>query len=178
MIEKTDFGDADALVGVLYDDLRKAAHRELRRAGSPQTWQTTAIINETWLKLHAKDDWQSREHFIRTASTAMRHIMVDAARARLTARRGGGEIPLPIDAAENVALDDQEDRGLLQLGEALTELASFDPDLARLVDCRYFAGLTEAEAAQVLGISERTVRRRWVQARAWIHRAMQDDYLA
>ena len=164
---------SDVLVGALYDDLRAAAHREMRRSGSPQTWQTTAIINETWLKLHAKDDWESREHFIRTASTAMRHIMIDAARARLAARRGGGVPALPIEAADDVPSEDQEDYQLIRLGETLVELATLDPELARLVDCRYFAGLTEPEAAQVLGISERTVRRRWVQARAWIHREMQ-----
>lgn len=166
---------SDTLVGALYEDLRKAAHRELRRAGSPQTWQTTAIINETWLKLHSRDDWESREHFIRTASTAMRHIMIDAARARLAARRGNGVPNLPIEAAQDVAAGDLDDDTLIRLGETLVELAELDPELARLVDCRYFAGLTEAEAAQVLGISDRTVRRRWVQARAWIHRSMSEQ---
>ncbi|QNA83694.1 sigma-70 family RNA polymerase sigma factor [Sphingomonas sp. So64.6b] len=163
---------SDTLVGALYQDLRKAAHRELRRAGSPQTWQTTAIINETWLKLHTRDDWESREHFIRTASTAMRHVMIDAARARLALRRGGGVPSLPIEAADDVAAGDLDDDTLIRLGETLGELAELDPDLARLVDCRYFAGLTEAETARVLDISDRTVRRRWVQARAWIHRSM------
>lgn len=166
------FEEPDALVAALYDDLRRVAHRELRRAGSPQTWQTTAIINEAWLKLHTRDDWESREHFIRTASTAMRHIMIDAARARLTERRGAGQPALPIEAADDVPAE-TDDLQLIRLGEALTELATIDPELAHLVDCRYFAGLTEIEVAQVLGISDRTVRRRWVQARAWIHREMQ-----
>ena len=171
-----DVADAEQgrepLVALLYDDLRLAAHRQLRKAGSPQTWQTTAIINETWLKLHASNDWESREHFIRTASTTMRHVLIDAARARLAERRGGGVRPLPIEAAANVPAGELDDDTLVELGEALTGLATFDPELARLVDCRFFAGLTEIETAQVLGISERTMRRRWVQARAWLHRAM------
>ena len=172
MTENLDDKGSDELVGALYDDLRKAAHREMRRAGSPQTWQTTAIINETWLRLHSHGDWASREHFIRTASTAMRHIMIDAARARLASRRGGGVPSLPLEAAQDVVMDHLNDGTMIQLGETLAELAELDPELARLVDCRYFAGLTEEEAAQVLGVSERTIRRRWVQARAFIHRSM------
>lgn len=172
-------GDTQAnreqLVEILYDDLRLAAHRQLRKAGSPQTWQTTAIINEAWLKLHASSNWESREHFIRTASTTMRHVLIDAARARLAERRGGGVRPLPIEAAVNVPADELDDGTLVELGEALAGLATFDADLARLVDCRFFAGLTEIETAQVLGISERTVRRRWIQARAWLHRALAES---
>ena len=174
MATEFDSEGSDTLVSELYDDLRKAAHRELRRAGSPQTWQTTSIINETWLKLHSRDDWESREHFIRTASTAMRHIMIDAARSRLALRRGSGVANLPIEAADDVATSDLDDDTLIHLGEALIELAEVDAKLARLVDCRYFAGLTETETAQVFGISDRTVRRRWIQARAWIHRSMLD----
>ena len=172
MTENSEIESSEALVQSLYDDLRKAAHREMNRAGSPQTWQTTAIINETWLRLHRRDDWESREHFIKTASTAMRHIMIDAARARLATRRGGGVPNLPIDAADDIAIGDLDDTVLIRLGEALAELAELDPELSHLVDCRYFAGLTEDESAKTLGISERTVRRRWVQARAWIHRSM------
>lgn len=157
------------VAAALYDELRQAAHRELRRSGSPQTWQTTAIINETWIKLHARDDWESREHFVRTASTTMRHIMIDAARARLAERRGGDAQRLPIEAASQIVDGGSDDHILVQLGDALAELAELDPELAKLVDCRFFAGLTEPEVAQVLGMSERTVRRRWVQARAWIH---------
>ncbi|MGH6612763.1 ECF-type sigma factor [Sphingomonas sp.] len=165
-----EISGSDALLGTLYDDLRKAAHREMRRGGSPQTWQTTAIINEAWLKLHTRNDWDSREHFIRTASTAMRHIMIDAARARLAACRGGGVANLSLEAAADVAAESVDDLITVRLGEALVELAVIDPELARLVDCRYFAGLTEAEAAQVLGVSDRTIRRWWIRARAWLHR--------
>ncbi|CAN5201360.1 ECF-type sigma factor [soil metagenome] len=165
----------DALVAALYDDLRRSAKRELRRAGSPQTWQTTAIINEAWLKLHGKRDWESHSHFLAVASTAMRHIMVDAARARLTARRGSGIEALPMEAADDVPAGDSDDHQLIKLGEALKELAQIDPELAQLVDCRYFAGLNEVETGQVMGVTDRTVRRRWVQARAWIHREMLED---
>lgn len=169
-----DTDGSDALLRSLYGDLRQTAHREYRRAGSPQTWQATAIINETWLKLHAKRDWQNREHFIRTAATAMRHIMIDAARARLADRRGAGVPTLPLEAAADLTIDGIDDPTVVRLGAALVELATIDGELARLVDCRFFAGLTEAETAQVLGISERTLRRRWVQARAWIHRELRD----
>src|SRR3954466_3685019 len=111
-------GGSDALVAALYDELRRSAHREFGRAGSPQTWQTTAVIHEAWLKLHTRDDWDSREHFIRTASTAMRHIMIDAARARLAERRGGGQAVLPIEAAEGSS-GEGEDLELARLGDAL-----------------------------------------------------------
>ena len=143
-----DVADAEQgrepLVALLYDDLRLAAHRQLRKAGSPQTWQTTAIINETWLKLHASNDWESREHFIRTASTTMRHVLIDAARARLAERRGGGVRPLPIEAAANVPAGELDDDTLVELGEALTGLATFvakDSDLVLELDG---PGLVEA----------------------------------
>lgn len=166
--------DPEALTANMYDALRTAAHRELRRAGSPQTWQTTAIIHEAWMKLHTRDDWESREHFVRTATKAMRHIMIDAARARLADRRGSGQKPVPIDdVADNLAVMD--DAMLVQLGETLADLAAFDPELAEIVDCRFFGGLTEAEIALLLGLSERSVRRRWAQARAFIHREMRED---
>lgn len=171
-VEPTGAG-SDTLMTAMYAELRVAAHRELRRAGSPQTWQTTAIINEAWMKLHHRNDWESREHFIRTASTAMRHIMIDAARARLATRRGGGQAAVPIEAVQD-SLVSVDDATMVQLGEALAGLAAIDPELAHLVDCRFFAGLTEPETARLLGISERTVRRRWAQARAWIHREMRD----
>ncbi|CAN5274237.1 sigma-70 family RNA polymerase sigma factor [soil metagenome] len=165
----------DALVASLYDDLRRAAKRELRRAGSPQTWQTTAIINEAWLKLHGKQGFESHSHLLAMASTTMRHIMVDAARARLAARRNGGVAALPLEAADDVPADDPDDHQIIKLGEALKELAQIDPELAQLVDCRYFAGLSEVETGKVMGVTDRTVRRRWIQARAWIHREMLEE---
>lgn len=161
----------DAIVEALYDDLRQIAQRERFHAGSPQTLSTTGVIHEAYLKLHKRDGWESREHFLGTAATAMRHVLVDAARARLAAKRGDGARPLPIDGADPAI---EEDRQLVALGDALRDLAAFDPELAKLVDCRFFAGLDERETGEVMGISERTVRRRWSQARAWIHRELAD----
>jgi RNA polymerase sigma factor (TIGR02999 family) len=164
---------SDRLVALLYDDLHKAARREHFRAGRPDTMQTTAVLHEAYLRLSDKPEWQNRDHFMATASTAMRYVLVDAARARLTAKRGEGERPLPIDAAAHVADGaDQADSELVRLGDALQALAEFDPELARLIDCRFFAGMTEQETARVLGVSDRTVRRRWLQARAWLYQDM------
>lgn len=152
----------------LYDELHRLAQRERWRAGRPDTLQTTAVMHEAYLRLYQRDGWASREHFLGAAVTAMRHLLVDAARARLTAKRGSGAGTLPIEAARDVAMT-EEDATIVRLGDALGDLARVDPRLAKLVDCRFFAGMSDAEAARVLGITDRTVQRWWVQARAWIH---------
>jgi RNA polymerase sigma factor (TIGR02999 family) len=170
MSEKKDAGGPDGLAALLYEDLRKVARREHFRAGRPDTLQTTAVLHEAYLRLSDGLEWESRDHFMATASTAMRYVLVDAARARQAAKRGGGERPLPIDSAAAIA--DDQDAELVRLGEALHELQAFDADLARLVDLRFFAGMTDEETARILGISDRTVRRRWLQARAWLYRAV------
>jgi RNA polymerase sigma factor (TIGR02999 family) len=163
-VEKSWDAGTDALVVALYPELRTIARREHFRAGTPQTLQTTALINETYLKLCRRADWASRAHFLGCAATAMRHLLIDGARARLSAKRTAPEV-LPVEG---------EDAELIRLGDALGELARLDPELARLVECRFFAGYDEVETAEVLGVNERTVRRRWVKARAWIHAQMQD----
>jgi RNA polymerase sigma factor (TIGR02999 family) len=155
----------------LYDDLHKVARRERFRAGRPDTLQTTAVLHEAYSRLSDRSAWESRDHFLAVASTTMRYVLVDAARARMTAKRGDGERPLPIDQADTVA-DSSDDLELIRLGDALHALADFDPELARLVDCRFFVGMTEEETARVLGIGDRTVRRRWMQARAWLYQEM------
>lgn len=160
------------LASSLYEDLRKAARRERRRAGKPLTWNTTALIHETYVKLYRHQAWISREQFMGFAATAMRHVLVDAARARLTQKRGGTAVRAPLDAADEVTLGG-EDREIVRLDEALVELSRMDPELAHLVECRFFAGLDEVETGRVLGVSDRTVRRRWTQARAWLHRELQ-----
>ena len=161
----------DAIVEMLYEDLRDIARRERFRAGRPMTLQTTAVLHEAYIKLYRREDWESREHFLGTAATAIRHVLVNAAIARKTAKRGSGDVALALDEARDLPFGD-EDRELIALDEALKGLAAFDPELAKLIDCRFFAGLSEAETAEVMGISERTVRRRWTQARAWVHREM------
>ncbi len=164
----------DAIVETLYNDLRDIARRERFRAGQPMTLQTTAILHEAYIKLYKREDWESREHFLGTAATAIRHVLVNAALARKAAKRGNGVRPVPIDDGDDIP-STEDDRQLIALGEALEELAAFDAELAKLIDCRFFAGLSEAETAEVMGIGERTVRRRWAQARAWVHREMMHE---
>jgi RNA polymerase sigma factor (TIGR02999 family) len=162
---------SEALIKLLYDELHQIAEREHRWAGSPGTLQPTALIGEAYLKIKNRADWQSKAHFLGCAATAMRHVLVDAARARLAGKRQGERTSLT-GALDQLAVESHDDRQLVALGDALAELARHDPDLARLVDCRFFVGLSEAETAEVLRITDRTVRRWWVRARAWIHAQM------
>lgn len=163
--EKSWAPGTDLLVVELYPHLRGMARREHFRSGSPMTLQTTALIHETYLKLRRHTGWQSRGHFLSCAATAMRHVLIDGARARLSAKRNAPAI----DGDGSAAV---EDRALLDLNDALQELGHFEPDLARLVECRFFAGYSEIETAEILGVSERTVRRNWTRAKAWIHAQM------
>lgn len=160
-------------MAALYDDLHRIAQRARWNAGRPDTFQTTEILHESYLKLHERNDWQSRDQFLATVATTMRHILIDAARARMTAKRGSGVGDLPIEAAQERTTDVIEDRDLVRLGEAMRDLADLDPQLAQLVDCRYFAGLSDSETAKIMGVTDRTVRRWWVQARAWIHNELE-----
>ncbi|MFA6114524.1 MAG: ECF-type sigma factor [Sphingomonas sp.] len=164
-------GPVDVLVASLYDELRAIARREHFRAGAPQTLQPTALINEAYVKLRKREGWESRTHFLGCAATAIRHILIDAARARMTSKRDGQVFAFTerLDSLANAVPDDNE---VVRLGAALKTLSTVDPNLALLVDCRFFAGLDEQETANVLGVSDRTVRRWWVQARAWIHHEM------
>jgi len=161
----------DAMTNGLYGALRSMAHRERGRAGRPQTLQTTALINEAFLKMRDADGWQSREHFLGTAATAMRHILIDDARARLTLKRGQGIKAVELDEARDAAATSDDD--LIRIDEALDELGKLDPRLAQVVECRFFAGYSEVETGNILGLSERTVRRDWLQAKAWLYRALQ-----
>lgn len=168
---------AGAVDPALYGELRRAAHgiRSGVRAGD--TLQTTALIHEAYLKLARGGQWQDRGHFLAAAALAMRQVLVDDARARLRLRRGSGERPLsldddtaPIDVAQQ-----EPDAEVIAVGEALETLAQLSPRLAQVVECRYFAGYTEAETALALDITERTVRRDWVKARAWLYQALTQD---
>lgn len=161
-------GATDQLIAELYGELRTIARREHFRAGSPQTLQATALISEAYIKLQRREGWESESHFLSCAATAIRHILIDAARARLTAKRGSGELDFTrsLDSLAAAVTDDAE---VVRLGDALTALADMDPQLAQVVDCRFFAGLDEQQTARILGVSDRTVRRWWTQARAWIH---------
>lgn len=160
----------DALTSSLYESLRRIAHRERGRAGRPQTLQTTALINESYLKMRESDGWESREHFLATAATAMRHVLVDAARARLSQKRGSGVAAVQLDETFDAPLED--DRETVRINDALEALQQLDPRLARVVECRFFAGYSEEETGRILGISDRTVRRDWLQAKAWLYREL------
>jgi RNA polymerase sigma factor (TIGR02999 family) len=163
----------DAMTSGLYGALRSMAHRERGRAGRPQTLQTTALINEAFLKMSKDDGWTNREHFLGTAATAMRHILIDDARARLTLKRGQGVKAVELDEARDAAATGDEE--LVRIDEALEELARLDPRLAKVVECRFFAGYSEVETGKIMGVSERTVRRDWLQAKAWLYRALQGE---
>lgn len=154
------------LVQALYGELKHVASRERWRLGQQPTLQTTALISETFLKLHKVEGWNDREHFLRAAAVAMRQILVDAARERYALKRGAGIAPDTLSAAERqVGADDDQ---VLHVDEALARLQQLDPRLAQVVECRFFAGFTEQETGKALGITERTVRRDWLKAKAWL----------
>ena len=173
MDQTHDAAPVDALIEELYSALRVIAHRERLRVGRPQTMQTTALISETYVKLSQHTGWNSREHFLASAATAMRHILVDAARARLAQKRGSGEIAWELDDAFDVG--EAADEDVVRIDEALNTLKLLDQRLAAVVECRFFAGYSEEETGRILGISDRTVRRDWLQARAWLFRELQEN---
>ncbi len=155
------------LVAALYAELRRVAHRERWQHGATPTLQTSALINETYLKLHQANCWNDRQHFLRAAAIAMRQVLVDAARERMTIKRGGGIKPDTLSAADRVAAASDDE--VLQVDTALQRLGALDPRLAQIVECRFFAGYSEPETATALHISERTVRRDWTKAKAWLY---------
>jgi RNA polymerase sigma factor (TIGR02999 family) len=161
---------ADELMPLFYEDLKRVAHRERTKVGAGPTLQTTALVNEAYMKLRGAEGWNNDAHFIRAAALAMRHALVNHALARLASKRGDGAAHVPITAALDVAVDD--DASILALNEALGRLAKESLRLAQVVECRYFAGYDDAETALALDISERTVRRDWTLARAWLHREL------
>ncbi len=157
----------DHLAKLLYDELHEIAEREYRRAGSPATLQPTALVSEAYIKLQRHSGWNDHNHFLASAVTAMRHILIDAARARMSAKRKAERESFT--HALDVIANESDDAELVQLNDALVALAEVDARLAKVVECRFFAGLSERETAEVLGVSERTAFRWWQQARAWIH---------
>src|SRR5919199_366543 len=165
----------DRLLPVVYDELRRIARRELRRERVDHTLTTTALVHEAYLTLVDQSRAQpgDRVRFFAVAATAMRRVLIEYARRRRAAKRGGGERPLSLDETAVAATDSAE--RLLALDDALTRLAALDPRQARVVECRYFGGLTEEETAEALGVTARTVRRDWVKAKGWLYRELHDD---
>ncbi|MGI8639670.1 MAG: sigma-70 family RNA polymerase sigma factor [Pyrinomonadaceae bacterium] len=159
----------DSLMPLVYDELRRQAARFMRRERPNHTLQTTALIHEAFLKLVNQKEvrWQNRAHFFAIAATAMRRILVDYAKTRNREKRGGDAVMLQLD--ENVeAVASRRSIDLEALDEALNRLAHFDERQARVVELRYFSGLTEQETAEVLGVSPATVRLDWKMAKAWL----------
>jgi RNA polymerase sigma factor (TIGR02999 family) len=167
--------DADApLVPLVYDELRRIARWHLGAERPDHTLSTTALVHEAWMKLadQTHGRWRERSHFCAVASRAMRQILVDHARRHNAQKRGGAHRRIPLgDVA--LTIDERADV-LIELDDALTRLSSYDDRQASIVECRFFAGMTEDETAEALGVSPRTVRRDWVKARGWLLRELQD----
>jgi len=169
-------GDAAALgelTARVYAELHRIAHRHMRGERKPDALQTTALVNEAYLRLTdvTAVDWRDRAQFFAVAAQVMRRILVDAARARDADKRGGGTVHVALDEAALVP--DAPDPSLLALDDALTEFAQVAPRQARVVELRYFGGLTEDEIAALLEVSPRTVRRDWELAKAWLLRELE-----
>lgn len=158
----------DRLVPLVYEDLRRVARRQLRRGRPGGMLETTGLVHEVWFKLvdGLDVDWQDRRHFLAVCARAMRQVIVDHARRIGAGKRGGGVAPVELDE-QSVPSGDDVAR-VLTVDHALTRLAARNPRLAQVVECRFFAGLTEDETAEALGISLRTAQREWLRARAWL----------
>ena len=165
-------GDSNALnqlVPLVYDELRRIAHGYLASERPDHTLRTTALVHEAYLRLVdvSRVQWQDRAQFYAAAAGSMRRILVDYARRYQAAKRGGGRAPVELDEA-TLLVEERADT-LVALDEALTRLGDMDARLCRVVECRYFAGLSDAETAEALGVTPRTVRRDWVKARGWLY---------
>ena len=162
----------DALFPMVYDELRASAHGQLRRRRGGQSLDTTALVHDAFLKLidQQQANWKDRQHFMAVAATAMRHILVDHARRRGAQKRGGDEQRVTFDEGllqvKSKALD------VLALDQALNALSILDPRLGQLVELRFFAGLSVEEIAQFQGVSDRTIKRDWRKARAFLHQTL------
>jgi RNA polymerase sigma factor (TIGR02999 family) len=165
----------DRLIPIVYQELRRIAVRHMRRERSGHTLQTTALVNEAYLRLiNARDvRWQNRAHFFAISAQLMRRILVDFARRRNQQKRGGAITKVTLD--EGLAVSQQESPDIAALDEALGRLAALDQRQAKIVELRYFGGLTEEETAEVLKVSVRTVRRDWTLARAWLYRELSSE---
>lgn len=163
-----DDGALETLVPLIYHELHRLARRYMQMEKPGHTLQTTALVNEAYLQLVKQRDsnWQGRSHFFAASAQAMRHILVDMARARKRQRRGGDAVKLSLDEA--IVFTPERASELVSLDEALTSLAKLDERKSRIVEMRYFAGLTIDETAEVLNVSHATVEREWQRAKAWL----------
>ena len=158
----------DRLVPLVYQDLRRIARRQLGGGARGQTLDTNGLVHEAWVKLveHGGAGYQDRGHFLAVSAVAMRQVIISRARRHAASKRGGGQRPVTLDEGR-IALEQQADQ-LLEIDAALTRLAEHNERLGRVIECRFFAGLSEEETAQALGVSLRTAQRDWMRARAWL----------
>ena len=163
----------DELMPIVYSELRRMARNYMRRQSPGHTLQTTGLVNEAYMRLVDSNrvNWQDRNHFFAVSAQLMRRILVDFARRKNSQKRGGDQIMVTLDERVDKAAESGTD--LVSLDEALTRLAEFSPRQSRIVELRYFAGLTEEQVAETLDISSRTVRRDWNLAKAWLYRELQ-----
>jgi RNA polymerase sigma factor (TIGR02999 family) len=174
-----DWGNGDRaaleeLTPLVYGELRRLAARYMRREGPGHTLQPSALVNEAFLRLVDQRDvrWQSRAHFFGVAAQLMRRILIDAARRHASGKRGGGTLRVSVSEAAGMAERASE---MIALDRALDALAEMDPRKGRIVEMKFFGGLTTEEVAVVLGVTPRTIEREWRAAKAWLHRAVGDD---
>ena len=162
--------DAERLLALVYDELRKQAHSFLRRERPGHTLQTTALINETYIKLREQRnlEWESRGHFFAICARLMRRILVDYAKARHRDKRGGHAVHVELDGLA-IPARQLENVDILALDDALNRMAEMDPQQARVVELKFFSGFSIEEAAEVLGVSVSTVKRDWRSAKAWLY---------
>jgi RNA polymerase sigma factor (TIGR02999 family) len=172
-IEQGDPRVAEQLLPLVYDELRRLAAQKMAQENPGQTLQATALVHEAYVRLVDREqaqDWDNRGHFFAAAAEAMRRILIDLARQKLSDRRGGGRQRCELSDADRVTVPISDE--LLDLDDALTRLSSVDPQAAELVKLRVFAGMTVEEAAAVQGVSSRTAKRNWAYARAWLGREL------
>jgi RNA polymerase sigma-70 factor (ECF subfamily) len=170
---KGDDGESPAVLNLVYDELHRQAHRYISRERVGHTLQTTAVVHEVYLKLVKQKniEWENRSHFFAIAAKLMRQILIDHARTKHRAKRGGAIDNAPLENALTVGVG-ETDFDLLSLDEALSRLAVKEEHLARIVELRFFSGLDVEETAEVLGISDSTVKRDWQMAKAWLRREL------
>jgi RNA polymerase sigma-70 factor (ECF subfamily) len=172
--QQGDTAAAADLVAAIHAELRRLAAVRLRQERRDHTLQPTALVNEAWIRLaDVREDWRNRAQFFGMAAIAMRRILVDHARRRHAAKRGDGREHVALDDALNALASPLPDERLLALDEALSRLEQLDPRQARVVELRFFTGLSVADTAALLGISAGTVKREWAAARAWLFDAIQ-----
>ncbi len=164
----------DHLLPLVYDELHRIARRQLRGERADHTLSATALVHEAYLKLSGLDHmhWQNRSHFMAVAAQAMRRVLVNHATARAAQKRGGKRKRLSLD--DVILLTEERGDNLIALDEALTRLAALDQRQARVVECRFFAGMSVEETAEALAIGAATVKRDWILARAWLHRELEN----